>query len=231
MLSVVLQFASYKCQVHGPGLTSGTVNHPTHVIVEVTDSYGRPYFLPLNVSAKLVCQSESKPHVEPSGNILSISMISPSKYEVLYTASSRGIHLLHVQVDEEDINGTPFVLTVFPDPRELGHPVRVITDLNGPYGICFNKHKEMIVSECDGHRLSVFDNSGKKIQTFGAHGQNADEMVAPKGLATDNTTNVYVSSLDKLQKFSMNCELIKCVGKTGKKEGGVCWSTRGDTVQ
>ena len=33
---------SYTCLVSGPGLQSATANHPTHVIVEVSDSSGRP---------------------------------------------------------------------------------------------------------------------------------------------------------------------------------------------
>jgi hypothetical protein len=214
----VLQSASYRCQVHGPGLTSATVNHPTHVTVEVTDSFSRPFSLPLAVSAKLEHVSEAVPH-DPSGNILSVSMTSLSKYEVKYTAINRGLHKIVLRVNEKEISGSPFILTIFPDPMQLGCPVRVLPDLNGPYGINFNKHEEMIVSECDGHRLSVFDISGKKIRTFGTHGQNPDEMVAPKGIATDGTANVYVSSLDKLQKFSVTGELIKCIGKTGKKEG------------
>ena len=36
------QFASYTCHVSGPGLQSATANHPTHVIVEVTETSGRP---------------------------------------------------------------------------------------------------------------------------------------------------------------------------------------------
>ena len=38
------QFApsSYTCLVSGPGLQSATTNHPTRVVVEVSDSSGRP---------------------------------------------------------------------------------------------------------------------------------------------------------------------------------------------
>ena len=32
------QSASYTCQVSGPGLKSATVNHPTHVLVELIQS-------------------------------------------------------------------------------------------------------------------------------------------------------------------------------------------------
>ena len=75
---------------------------------------------------------------------ISVVVTSPSRYEVLYTAVSRGQHKLHVQVNNREINGSHFTVTVYPDPTQLDHPVRVVTGLKGPYGIAFNKCGEMI---------------------------------------------------------------------------------------
>ena len=97
--------------------------------------------------------------------------------------------------------------------------MRTVTGLNCPYGIAFNCHQQMIVSECDGHRLSIFDIRGQKIRTFGSHGDSPDRMKFPAGIATDDTDNIYVSSHHKLQKFTSSGELIKCVGQWGRKEG------------
>ena len=91
--------------------------------------------------------------------------------------------------------------------------------MNNPYGIAFNSHQEMIVSEFLGHRLSIFHIRGQKIRTFGSCGNRADQMIFPVGIATDDTDNIYVSSSHKLQKFTSSGELIKCVGKKGRKEG------------
>ena len=145
--------------------------------------------------------------------------MSPSRYEVSYTAVSRGQHKLHVQVNDREINDSPFTVTVYPDPTQLGRPVRVVTDLNKPYGIAFNKCGEMIVSEYGGHRVSIFDIRGQKIRTFGSHGDSPGQMVWPAGIAIDDIDNIYVSSYHKLQKFTSSGELIKCVGQRGRKEG------------
>ena len=64
-----------------------------------------------------------------------------------YTAVSRGPHKLHVQINDRETNGSPFIVTVYPDPTQLGHPVRIVTDLSTPYGIAYNSRGEMIVSE------------------------------------------------------------------------------------
>ena len=106
---------------------------------------------------------------------------------------------------------------MYPDPTQLGHPVRVVTNLDKPYGIAYNSRGEMIVSERDGHRVSIFDIRGQKIQTFGSPGDSPDQMKYPRGIAVDN--NIYVSSQHKLQKFTSSGELIKCVGGRGGKEG------------
>ena len=241
------QSVSYTCQVSGPGLTSATVNHPTHILVELTDSSGRPYSPPLNITAQLqlvskttpTSQSEATPtrtwwpwskkqETPPTSTTptneshehnLPVAMTSPSRYEVPYTPVSRGQHKLHVQVNDREINGSPFTVTVYPDPTQLGLPVRTATGLNSPFGIAFNSHQEMIVSEMDGHRLSIFDIRGQKIRTFGSCGDSPDQMIYPKGIATDDTDNIYVSSWHKLQKFTSSGELIKCVGQIGRKEG------------
>ena len=110
-------------------------------------------------------------------------------------------------------------MTVYPDPAQLGHPVRVMTDLKQPYGIAFNSRGEMIISENQGRQISVFDTRGKKIRTFGSPGDSPEQMKYPRGIAIDNVDNNYVSSNHKLQKFTSSGELIKCVGQGGSKEG------------
>ena len=139
---------------------------------------------------------------------------------VSYTAVSRGQHKLHVQVNNKEIDGSPFTVTVYPDPNQLGDPVKVVTDLNDPYGIVYNSQEEMLVSELGCHRVSIFKIRGEgKIQTFGSPGDRPHKMLYPRGLATDDAGNIYVSSEHKLQKFTSRGGLIKCTGEKGEKEG------------
>ena len=111
-------------------------------------------------------------------------------------------------------------MTVYLDPTQLGHPVRVVTDLDHPYGIAYNSQEEMIVSECGGDRVYIFKIRGQgKIRTFGSRGDTPHEMIEPAGIATDDADNIYVSSYHKLQKFTSKGALIKCTGEKGRKEG------------
>ena len=229
---------SYTCLVSGPGLQSATANHPTHVIVEVSDSSGRPLSWQQNVTAELVPPSTSQAKPTPQATPTSggwwpwskktlpksdqppaVAVISPSRYRVSYIAVRRGQHKLHVQVNGSEINGSPFTMTVYPDPTQLGSPVRVVTGLKEPYGIAVNSRGEMVITECSGHRVSVFDVRGQRVRTFGSHGDRPEQMIEPAGIAVDDVDNIYVSSEHKLQKFTSSGELIKCVGRRGSKEG------------
>ena len=97
--------------------------------------------------------------------------------------------------------------------------MRVVTDLNRPYGIAFNSHGNMIVTENCSHQVSVFDVRGQRLQTFGSRGDSPEQMKYPAGIASDDFDNIYVSSNHKLQKFTGRGELITCVGQEGSKEG------------
>ena len=150
---------------------------------------------------------------------MSIATNSSFRYEVLYTAISRGQQKLHVRLNDIEINGSPFTMTVYPDPTQLAHPVRVVTGLNRPYGIAFNSRGEMIVSESGGDQIAIFNIRGQRIQTFGSRGDSPEQMKYPASIAIDDMDNIYVTSNDKLQKFTSSGELIKCVGQRGSKEG------------
>ena len=78
----------------------------------------------------------------------------------------------------------------------------------------------MIVSERGCRRVSIFKIRGQvKVGTFGSRGDRPREMIHPKGIATDDADNIYVSSEHKLEKLTRRGELIKCTGKKGKNEG------------
>ena len=213
------QQLSYTSQSSGPGLQSATVNHSTHVMVELTDSSGSPASLPQNVTAQLeTCLEEATPTTASHKTCLSVAMTTPSQYEMPYTAVSRGQHQLHIQVNDRESSGSPFTITVYPDPTQLGRPVRTVTGLSRPYGIAFNSRGEMVVAERGSDRVSVFNDSGQRIRSFGSVGSGPAEMIGPAGIAIDDKDNMYVSSQHKLQKFTSSGELIKYVSQKGRKE-------------
>ena len=200
------------------------MNHPTHVLVELRDATGRLCSLNTNVTAKFeqinIPQHRylSLWHTQFTNDIVAVSTMSPSQYKISYTVFNRGQHKLHVHVNDKEINGSPIIITMYPDPTELGHQV-VITGFNKPYGIAYNSCREIIVSEWGSNKISILDIRGQKIRTFGSRGDSPDQMEHPAGIAVDDMDNIYVSSQHKLQKFTSSGKLINCVGCEGGKEG------------
>ena len=150
---------------------------------------------------------------------VSVSMVVPYRYTVSYKAVTRGKHNLHVQVNGQEISGSPFIITVYPDPTQLGCPLRTVPGLDMPYGIAINTSGEIVISEAGSHKVSIFDIQLQKVLTFGSHGERDHQMTSPAGIATDDKDNIYVTSEHKLQKFTSRGELIKCVRREGRKEG------------
>ena len=67
-------------------------------------------------------------------------------------------------------------MTVYPDPTQLAHPVRVVTDLKEPYGIAVNSCGETIVSKNLGYQMAIFDITGQRIQTFGSRDDSQKQI-------------------------------------------------------
>ena len=143
----------YTYQVSGPGLRSATVNYSTHITVVLRDHNGQPCLVPQKITAQLeeidalVQQSFwfRKNQKKILENLpVDIAADFPSHYNVSFTAVTRGQHKLHIQHNGSEINGSPFTITVYPDPTRLGTPVRVMTGLKRPRGIAINSHGEII---------------------------------------------------------------------------------------
>ena len=238
--------AIYTCHVSGPGL-SATANYPTYVILELSDASGQPCSLRQNLTAELqsvdqsvvpnslsVAEVQLADKSEPLASTSTIrwpwskkkpqmSTPAPDKsvcqYKVSYTVLSRGQHKLHIRLNGSEVSGSPFNITVYPDPTQLGKPLKVLTGLKHPYGIAINSHGEMVVSNFRGHNVTLVDREGKEIQIYGSEGDRPHEMRYPTSVAVDNDDNVYVTSDHKLQKFSRDGHFITYVGQRGSKDG------------
>ena len=180
--------SSCTCQVSSQ---SATMNYPSQVIVELRDAIGQPCLLAQNVTAEIRVQSIDQSSILPT----TIFMRFPSQYEVCYTALSKGQHKLHIQVNGSDVKGSPFKITLYPDPIQLGRPVRIVTGLNGPWDIAINSHGKMVVSNYGSNNVLLFDKKGKQIGTFAY-------VEHPTGVAIDSNDNVYVASDLKLYRFN-----------------------------
>ena len=201
----------YTYKVSGPGLQCATANTATHFSVEVMKADGQPTHSEQLVTAELKLKDNTKV------SRAKIVKKTPSSYEVSYTPQLRGSYTLHISVNGTEIQDSPFTVVVYPDPTQLHKPVRVIVDVQNPYGVAFNRHGEMYIAEYSPGQVAVFDSSGKRVSTIGSRGFGPGQFQSTHYIAIDSNDNIYVTSNHKLQKFNRKGEFIKSIGSNSVK--------------
>ena len=198
-----------KCVAEGPGIRSAETNSTTTFTVSVKDHLNKPCTHPHQLTTTLRSLVD--------GSVVETTQTSKDEatYEVQYTATQRGRHQLSVAVNGVEIHGSPFAVFIKIPPTQLGTPVQVIEGLNGPYCIAINSDSELIVSEYDSHKISVYTRRGDKKHEFGSEGEGKGEFKHPKGVAVDKSDGcIFVADNDnhRIQKFTRDGHFMELVG-------------------
>ena len=199
-----------KCYVVGKGVKSTEMGKRTTVILHTVNYEGKLCFIQIG---RVVCEFESVTTTVKSK--CSIKAKEAGQYEVSYLATSRGRHQLHIKVEGEHIKGSPFTVTVKMPVKKLGTPVRIISRLNGPWGVAINQRGEIIIAESSGNCISIFSPTGEKLRSFGLHGSGPGQLSTPRGVAVDDDGNILVvdSGNNRIQKFTSDGTFVVAVGK------------------
>ena len=138
---------------------------------------------------------------------------------VVFTPVTRGLHQLHVHVRVHDIeiSGSPMSIPISVPPEKRGAPLKTVSGLRGPTGLSVTDDGLVIVSERDGHCISILDKEGKKIKSFGSNGTGRGQLNNPEGVAISSKGNILVADSynHRIQEFTMDGKCISCVGTNG----------------
>ena len=137
-----------------------------------------------------------------------------SKYEISYQGVIRGRHHLHIKVEGEHIEGSPFPVIVM---KKFGTPIKIIDGVKWPWGVAVNQMGEAIVAEGSAHRISIFNRIGEKAQSFGSRGTGRGKFYGTHGVVVDDGGSILVVDCDnnRIQKFTPNGDFVATVGKKG----------------
>lgn len=139
-------------------------------------------------------------------------------YELEYTPTVRGQHQLHIKVNNEHIEGSPYSIIVKPSIHMLGTPIRTISGVNQPGSLTINKKGEILVVEGGRQCVSIFSLDGINICSFGSPTQlGAHCLREPQGVAVceDGTVLVADSGRHCISLFTSKGEFIESRGKQG----------------
>ena len=146
---------------------------------------------------------------------------SDGTYHVSVTPQQLGQHKLSITIYGQDIQCSPFDLSVVPqrDYTKLKHPVQTITGISSPTCIAFSDKGDIFVTcQCD-HCIHVCDSSGKK-STIGSKGSGELQFQDPRGITIIGEI-VYIaeSGGHRIHTLTTGGEFVGTFGEQGSGVG------------
>ena len=223
-----------KCYAIGSGLEVAVQGERTTVVFHSIDNKGNIYNAPLKtLSSELIS--------EKTGERINCSMkkIQINQYEISFQPATQGKHLLHIKVDNQDIDGSPFSLSVFKKPSILA---AAMTSVERPCSVTTTGNSRVMITEMEKHCVTIFSQvTREKIGSFGnrltsrgyfqkpwgwAVDSSSNLFVVdgyfqkPRGLAVDSNNNIIVVDGDnhRIQKLTADGKHVAMVGKEGTQK-------------
>ena len=154
---------------------------------------------------------------EPIDTTVTTTSNHPGVYRIHCNPSTSGTHTVKVQVYDVELEDTSLVIPFNPYLDNIT-PVHTVTELKWPYGVAVGDDGHVIVTEYSGHCVTILDNEGKKVKSFGGEGGSGNvQFSCPRGVAItpDNFILVSDGSNHRIQKISMDGDCIASVGEYG----------------
>ena len=143
---------------------------------------------------------------EPIDTTVTTTSIHPGVYRIHCKPSTRGTHTVKVQVYGVQLEDTSLFIPFNPSLHNIT-PVRTITELNRPWGVAVSDDGHVIVTENNGNCVTILDNEGKKVKSFGGKGGRV-KFSKPRGVAITPDNFILVSDDHSIQMLSMDGDLL-----------------------
>ena len=191
------------------------VGEMSTVILQVLNFHGQPC---QNSVKSLECELLS----EIAGTRVTgaVERKGQSEYVISYQPIVSGRHQLHIRLDRQHIQGSPFrVVAKFPVEKLGGIdvPIMTIANLKRPWGVAVLQKGEVLVTEWGGHCVSVFNSTGRKFRSFGTWGSGEGQFNHPRGIAVDSKGDIFVVDARnrRVQKLSAKGQFLAVLGGKG----------------
>ena len=139
----------------------------------------------------------------------------PGVYRIHCNHSTHGTHTVKVQVYDVQLEDTSLFIPFNPYLDNIT-PVHTITELKRPWGVAVSDDGHVIVTENIGQRVTILDNEGKKVKSFGGKGGMGDVGFSfPRGVAITPDNFILVTDNHRIQKISMDGDRVASVGEKG----------------
>ena len=177
-----------KCYATGFGLELAVVGEKSTSILHAINSDEKPCEQKIK---SLECLLFSEITGTRAG--CSVERRGLSQYEISYQPTIKGRHQLHIKVEGQQIRGGPFSVAVTAPVEKLGPPILTIGGVKTPWGAAITPKGEVVISEHNGHCVSVFSPRGEMLRSLGTPGYARGQFKHPAGVAVDSEGNILVA--------------------------------------
>ena len=224
-----------RCHITGKdGEFTVQVGERSTAILQAINFEGKPCEEPIMKSLKCEIVSE----IADTRTSCSVERRGQGQYKISYQPTIKGKHQLHIKVQGQHVKGSPFRVAVKSPVAKLGTPIRTIGGVKKPWGAAINQKGEVVVTECDGHCVSVFSPSGEKIRSFSTQGSGPGQFQSPRSVAIGNEGDILVADgrNHRIQRFTSEGQYSASVGTQGSGHlqfsypSGIAFNTRSNKV-
>ena len=140
--------------------------------------------------------------------------VQQGNHNVEFTPSTQGRHALYVKIGEVEISGSPFSFHVTPSLHLDSRFMKVFSGLKKPYGTAITTSGYIVVAQYGSHCITVLNNEGNKISSFGTRGTNSGQFTYPRGVAITPDGDILVTDDHRVQKLTSDGQFIASVGSS-----------------
>ena len=145
------------------------------------------------------------------------------QYKISYSLKQQGRYTIIIKVNGEHVCDSPYDLLVklfqFKPVLSFGKYGWYERMFNGPWGVAVSDTDEIAVTDCDNHRVQIFDSGGNYVRAFGCYGTSQGELKNPRGICFDNRRNIFVADTgnNRIQIFSGEGRYMGMFGGKGSR--------------
>ena len=155
---------------------------------------------------------------EPIPTTVTTTSTHPGVYRIHCNPSTHGTHTVKVQVYEVELEDISSLFIPFNPYLDNITPICTLNEPNRPCGVAVSDDGHVIVTENNGHCVTILDNNGKKVKSFGGEGGSGNaEFSFPRGVAITPDNFILVSDNHSIQMISMDGYHVASVGEKGSE--------------
>uniref|UniRef100_A0A1X7U242 RING-type domain-containing protein n=1 Tax=Amphimedon queenslandica TaxID=400682 RepID=A0A1X7U242_AMPQE len=140
----------------------------------------------------------------------------PGVYRIQCSPSTRGPHIVRVQVYEAQFYDTAQVAIPINPYLDSITQVHTMAGLNCPWGVAITDDNHVMITEFSGHCLKVISKKGEVVKLLGGKGGIGNvKFSRPRGVAITPDKFILVSDNHRIQKISMDGDCIASFGEEG----------------